>query len=239
MVPLGAGAYPFKSDAECLAAHVINSLLAEALAVRFLGRLGNCHARSVLYICMIGKLTGVFEGASVEGAGLVSVGGVGYAVRVPLSLVESTKAGTTVSLYIHTAVRDDAIDLYGFATEEELAFFKLLTGVSGIGPKSALGILNSGDVAGLKRTIASGDASALHKIFGIGKKSAERIVVELRDKFGGQGVAVGTDAEVIEALVALGYRVEESRDAAKVSAAGGDVRERLGAALKYLGSRSR
>lgn len=188
---------------------------------------------------MIGKLTGVFEGASVEGAGLVSVGGVGYSVRVPLSLVEKVVAGTTVSLYIHTAVRDDAIDLYGFATEEELAFFKLLTGVSGIGPKTGLGILNSGDVAGLKRTIASGDSSALHKIFGIGKKSAERIVVELRDKLGGQGVAVGTDAEVIEALVALGYRVEESRDAAKSSASGGDVRERLGAALKYLGSRNR
>lgn len=190
---------------------------------------------------MIGKLTGTFAGASVEGAALVEVGGVGYSVRVPLSLVESTRAGAGVSLYIHTAVRDDAIDLYGFLTEEELAFFKLLMGVSGIGPKSALGILNGGDVAGLKRTIALGDSSALHKIFGIGRKSAERIVVELRDKLGGSAdAAVGTDAEVIEALVALGYKTEESRQALKSAGnAGADVRERLGAALKYLGSRGR
>src|SRR5262249_41759067 len=145
-VTLLGQASALESAAEILAAHVVKGLLTKALADSFLGRLGNCHARSVLYICMIGKLTGSWGGASVEGAGLVEVGGVGYAVRVPLSLVESTKAGANVSLYIHTAVRDDAIDLYGFATEEELAFFRLLTGVSGIGPKSALGILNAGDV---------------------------------------------------------------------------------------------
>jgi len=193
---------------------------------------------------MIGKLTGQFEGASVEGAALVVVGGVGYSVRVPLSLVELTSPGTNVSLYIHTAVRDDAIELYGFATEEELAFFKLLTTVSGVGPKSALSILNSADIAGLKRTIASGDASALHKIFGVGKKTAERIVVELRDKLGATvgpaGSAAGTDAEVMEALTSLGYRLEESRDALKrIGAEGaGDVRTRLSAALRALGSRS-
>ncbi len=190
---------------------------------------------------MIGKLTGTFGGASVEGAALIEVGGVGYAVRVPLSLVEVTKTGSDVSLYIHTAVRDDAIDLYGFATEEELAFFKLLTGVSGIGPKSALGILNGGDVGGIKRTIAMGDSVALSKIYGVGRKSAERLVVDLRDKLGGMGAgaAVGTDTEVIEALVALGYRTEESREALKNAGAGTDVRTRLGAALKYLGSRQR
>ncbi len=190
---------------------------------------------------MIGKLTGSFAGASVEGAALIEVGGVGYSVRVPLALVESTKLGARVALYIHTAVREDAIDLYGFATEEELAFFKLLMSVSGLGPKSALSILNTADVSGLKRTIGMGDASALHKVFGIGKKTAERIIVELRDKLSGApSIGQGTDAEVIEALTTLGYRLEESRDALRSlgSEGAGDVRVRLSAALKRLGRHS-
>ena len=191
---------------------------------------------------MIGKLTGEFGGASVEGAALVDVGGVGYSVRVPLSVIESVGAGKKVSLWVHTAVRADAIELYGFLTEEELAFFKLLTTVSGLGPKSALGILNSADLGGLKRAIAHGDSQALHKVFGIGKKTAERIVVELRDKLMSPGQdkgAPGADAEVIEALTSLGYRLEESRDTLRAlgSEGAGDVRERLSLALKRLGSR--
>jgi len=192
---------------------------------------------------MIGKLTGIFGGVSVEGAALLDVNGVGYSVRAPLSLVESAKPGSTLSLYVHTAVRADAIELYGFLTEEELAFFKLLTGVSGLGPKSALSILNTADVAGLKRAIRAGDGSALHKIFGIGKKTAERIVLELRDKLGGSAGAQtpGTDAEVIEALTTLGYRLEESRDALRALGSEGisDVRVRLSAALKRLGRHSK
>ncbi|MDE2071387.1 MAG: Holliday junction branch migration protein RuvA [Patescibacteria group bacterium] len=193
---------------------------------------------------MIGKLTGTFAGVSVEGTVLIDVGGVGYAVRVPLSLVQRFAPGATTALYIHTAVRDDAIDLYGFGAEEELAFFKLLTGVSGVGPKTALSILNTADIRGLERAIGLGDGQALHKIYGVGKKTAERIVVELRDKFAagaaGQKGAPGTDAEVIEALTSLGYRLEESREALKgLGEEGrGDVRARLGAALKRLGRQS-
>lgn len=189
---------------------------------------------------MIGKLTGTFSGVSVEGAALVEVNGVGWSVRVPLSLIESVRPGSKVSLWVHTAVRADAIELYGFVSEEELAFFKLLTGVSGLGPKSALPILGGADLGGLKRTIAHGDATALHKIYGIGKKTAERIVVELRDKLGttaaGAG-SLGTDAEVIEALTSLGYRLEESREALRALKAegAGDVRARLSLALKRLG----
>ena len=187
---------------------------------------------------MIGKLTGQFGGLSVEGMALVEVGGVGYAVRVPIAVVQSHKPGSPLSLYIHTAVRDDAIDLYGFLSEEELAFFKLLTTVSGLGPKTALNILNSADIEGLKRAVQAGEASVLNKVFGIGKKTAERIVVELRDKLGEGGPkASGTDAEVIEALTALGYRLEESREALKSIAEDGqgDVRLRLAAALRRLG----
>ena len=145
-----------------------------------------------------------------------------------------------MSLFVHTAVREDAIDLYGFLSEEEISFFRLLMSVSGIGPKSALGVLNAADVSALKRAIAAGDPSLLTKVYGLGKKSAERIVVELRDRlekegFGGTGAGLSADSEALEALEALGYRKEEAREALG-KAGEGDVRAKLSAALKYLGS---
>ncbi|HEV7449399.1 MAG TPA: Holliday junction branch migration protein RuvA [Candidatus Paceibacterota bacterium] len=195
---------------------------------------------------MIGKLTGTW-GGNDDGVGLVEVGGVGYAVRVPFYTL-TTAPGTAVSLYIHTVVREDALDLYGFVSHDELSFFKQLTSVSGVGPKTALGVLNVSDIKSLKRSIASGDASALTKVFGIGKKSAERIVVELRDKLSLEqstrpheaDTTSGHDGEVIEALMALGYRADESRQALRaIGAVGQDnIKERLGAALKRLGSRA-
>lgn len=194
---------------------------------------------------MIGKLTGTW-GGSTDGMGLIEVGGVGYAVRVPFYTL-TTLPGTELSLFIHTSVREDAIDLYGFATQEELSFFRQLTSVSGVGPKTALGVLNVSDIKSLKRSIAAGDAAALTKVFGIGKKSAERIVVELRDKFSLEqsaapqelGAVQGDDGEVIEALMALGYRAQESRDALRAigTDGSGNIKERLGAALRRLGSR--
>lgn len=187
---------------------------------------------------MIGKLTGIFAGTTAEKAVLVDVQGVGYCVRMPLASALSMSDGQKISLYIHTAVREDAIDLYGFASEEELSFFKLLTSVSGVGPKTAIGILNVSDVKSLKRSIGAGDAVALTKVFGIGKKSAERIVVELRDKLAGEATSFahdGNDTEVIEALMALGYRADESRQALKSIGEVNGVRERISAALKTLG----
>lgn len=194
---------------------------------------------------MIGKLEGIFGGTLPDGAILVETGGVGYAVRVPLATsvdLRSTK-GKKASLYIHTAMREDAIDLYGFSTLEELAFFKELMGVKGVGPKTALSILNVAEVKNLKRGIAAGDALVLTKVYGIGRKSAERIVVELRDKFAEESPstslgATSSDIEVIEALMALGYSASESRKALQTIDARpveGGVRERLGAALKQLG----
>lgn len=198
---------------------------------------------------MIGKLEGTFGGTTPDGAALIEVNGVGYSVRVPLAALQELRARPpaggqkTLSLFIHTAVREDAIDLYGFKTQEELGFFKQLMGVKGVGPKTALGILNVADVKTLTRSIVRGDAAALTKVFGIGKKSAERIVVELRDKLaaaaGDSGAAHvdSDDGDVIEALIALGYSAQESRQALKgVPAAVEGVRERLAAALKNLGS---
>jgi Holliday junction DNA helicase RuvA len=195
---------------------------------------------------MIGKLTGTLAGRTADGAALIDVGGVGYLVRVPLLALTSVLEGAHLSLFVHTAVREDAIDLYGFPTEDELSFFKLLTTVSSVGPKTAIGILNVADVSSLRRAIAQGDASTLTKVFGIGKKSAERIVVELRDKLADHmarsGTPVGSqgaDGEVIEALMALGYRAEESRKILKDIGTEGseNVRDRLAAALRMLGKR--
>lgn len=192
---------------------------------------------------MIGKLTGRFGGTTPEGAALVEVGGVGYLVRVPLAALHElrTRKGE-VSLFVHTVVREDAFDLYGFSTESELSFFKQLTSVSGVGPKTALGVLNVADVPTLRRGIARGDASMLTKVFGIGKKSAERIVVELRDKLAGEvgtaTVADGDDGEVIEALMALGYSAAESRKALKaVAPEATGVHNRLTQALRNLGGK--
>jgi Holliday junction DNA helicase RuvA len=199
---------------------------------------------------MIGKLTGRFGGTTSEGAVIVEVGGVGYVARVPLFALTMLRAQglDEISLFIHTSVREDALDLYGFPTEEELSFFKQLMSVSGIGPKTALGILNVSDVSTLRRNIAAGDAAALTKVFGIGKKSAERIVVELRDKLaleqtarGESSQGGGDDAEVIEALTALGYSLAEARGALKhigkaKNTNGTNTNERISAALKALGT---
>lgn len=195
---------------------------------------------------MIGKLTGNLDRASADGQILIDVGGVGYTVRVPtLSVPDLTGR---VSLYIHTAVRDDAIDLYGFPDEAGLAFFKQLMSVSGIGPKTALAIMSVADAHSLRRAIAAGDAAALVKVFGLGKKSAERIVVELRDKVAAEHAALGIapgvlggDGEVLEALMALGYSAPQARAVLKDLGedAQASVQERLSAALKRLGSAAR
>lgn len=192
---------------------------------------------------MIGKLTGRFGGIGSDGTAILEVRGVGYAVHAPAAALEALrKAKGDATLLIHTVVREDAIALYGFMSQEELSFFRQLTQVSGIGPKSALAILNVTDVKTLKRSIAAGEAAALTKVFGIGRKSAERIVVELRDKLGKEvadmGHAVG-DVEVLEALMALGYSAAESRKALSMAgAAGGETPERIAAALKHLSRHS-
>lgn len=192
---------------------------------------------------MIGRLTGHFGGKTTDGLVLIDVAGVGYVVRTP-TLFDTLASGASLSLYIHTAVREDAIDLYGFQTEAELAFFKQLMSVSGIGPKTALGIMGASDTLSLKRAVAKGDATTLIKVFGIGKKNAERMVVELRDKINieiGSNTALGgalsEDSDTMEALLALGYRAEEARDALKFI--GPEIvgtRQRVAAALKHLGS---
>lgn len=149
---------------------------------------------------------------------VVECGGVGFKCFTTLTtLREVGKVGNEVNLYTHLSVREDAMDLFGFASKEELESFRLLISVSGIGPKAAVAILSEMTPDRLAVCIASGDAKMLTKAQGVGKKTAERVVLELKDKMGAigssdvaaaaaAGSAEGTDsAEAVQALVALGY----------------------------------
>lgn len=149
---------------------------------------------------------------------VVECGGVGFKCFTTLTtLREIGRVGNEVNVYTHLAVREDAMDLFGFATKEELESFRLLISVSGIGPKAAAAILSEMTPDRLAVCIASGDAKMLTKAQGVGKKTAERVVLELKDKMGAigssdvaaaaaAGAAEGTDsAEAVQALVALGY----------------------------------
>lgn len=191
---------------------------------------------------MISHLSGTLIHAS-ERFIVLDVGGVGYKVRVATDTLEALRKTPSekVSLWTHLAVREDALDLYGFRTEDELTFFELLISVSGVGPKSALGIMSVAPISHLREAIANGDTATLTKVSGIGSKGAQKIILELRDKLGGLGEillhgALRDEHDAIEALCALGYAERDAREALKklpseISGTSARIKE----ALKYLG----
>ena len=187
---------------------------------------------------MIGHLSGDAV-ATKAGYAIVSAHGVGYKVFMTREMLASVRPGNVVSAWTHLAVRETALDLYGFATEEELRIFELLLTVSGIGPKSALAILDIATVETLRNAISAGNASYLTKVSGIGKKTAEKIVLELQEKIGAADKGASSlkgDGEALEAMLALGYSQAEARDALrKVSKDIESGSERLRAALKLIG----
>lgn len=168
---------------------------------------------------MIAQLKGTVEHKDIRFL-ILDVSGVGYKVFATTETIENAKLGDNKKYWTYQVVREDALDLYGFDTKDELDFFELLIGISGIGPKTALGILNLATLSALKRAVASGDSTYLTKVSGIGKKNAEKIVLELKDKL----IAVFDDEEnqsaenhndSLEALKSLGYSERESREALK------------------------
>jgi len=192
---------------------------------------------------MIGSLRGKII-AKTEKFVLVETGGVGYLVSVsPDTLSRAPKTNEEIFLFIHTHVREDALDLYGFAERDELEFFEMLLGVPGVGPRGALAILGITSVETLRRAIGTGDTSYLTKISGIGKKTAEKIVVELRDKMakgleacqGGETMQGELDA--LEALKSLGYSQSEAREALKKVTPDANLNAKIKEALKILGGR--
>ena len=177
-----------------------------------------------------------------------STSGVGYKIYTTPDILLDTEVGTNIDLWIHTTVKDDAIDLYGFKDRESLNFFDLLLSVSGIGPKSALNILGLANVKNLRRAIVSQDISFLTNVSGISKKIAEKIVLELKGKINGDSDDDSApydknnrniETEAIEALKALGYTQREARDAlesvSKEIKDTKDVSKILKATLKILG----
>ena len=179
---------------------------------------------------MIAQLSGVLAYKSPEHL-VVDVHGVGYQVLVPLNtFYRLPEVGAPVRLLVHTHVREDALQLFGFLDREERELFLLLLGVSGIGPRLALNILSGSPTQDLEAALEAGDVVRLVAIPGVGKKTAERLVLELRDKVkvvrGARGVddgrrAVGLEAEAVSALVNLGYRHAEAERAVKAACAAG------------------
>lgn len=178
---------------------------------------------------VIGRLRGRVITEEATGSVVLDVHGVGYDVSTPVGTLGRARVDTNsdVELWIHTHVREDALDLFGFATETDRRVFRLLLGVPNVGPKTALGVLSAMPVNELSRALERGDHARLGKIPGIGKKTAERLVLELKEKLRGLDSnvasapveALGTEADrLLSALVNMGYRPGEAERA--VSALG-------------------
>lgn len=191
------------------------------------------------HYCMIGSIRGKVT-LKTEKYILVETGGIGYKVSVSTDTISKTnKIDGEIFLFIHTHVREDAFDLYGFLTHEELEFFEMLIGVSGIGPRGALAILGISSIETLSKAISTGDTSYLTKISGIGRKTAEKIVIELRDKVGKEsaGASLQGELDALEALKALGYSQNEAREALKKVSPDLDINKKIKEALKILGGK--
>jgi Holliday junction DNA helicase RuvA len=171
---------------------------------------------------------------------LIDVHGVGYELDVPMStLYQLPATGTDVSLLTHLLVREDAHQLYGFATESERTLFRQLLKISGIGARTALAVLSGMSVADLRDAVSRQDGGRLTRIPGIGKKTAERLLLELKDKLDLAVIEVRAETEgagndVVNALLALGYNEKEAQFAVKNLESGLSVTEGIRQALKVL-----
>jgi len=192
---------------------------------------------------MIAQLAG--EVVRKDSRGIVlDVHGVGYRVRLVKEHGDKLKLGAKVSLLTHLAVRENALDLYGFENAEALDYFELLITVPGIGPKSALAILSLAAPPVLRRAILADDTTYLTRVGGLGRKSAEKIIVTLKDKLGrpraDESGLLTDEVEAVEALQTMGYTLAEARAALKrapTEATG--VEDKIKAALKLLGTNRR
>ena len=191
---------------------------------------------------MISKLTGILAYADPRSI-ILDVGGVGYKLFTTSGVVES-QIGQPATFWTYLAVRENAMDLYGFAEKDELDIFEDLISVSGIGPKTALGILTLANPATIRKAVATEDPAYLTKVSGVGKKNAEKIVLELKGKlvavFDEKGTAVHAFesdrlSDSLEALKTLGYPERDAREALKkIPAEISDTAECVKRALKIL-----
>jgi holliday junction DNA helicase RuvA len=189
---------------------------------------------------MIGKLTGTLGDKNPPQV-LVDCNGVGYEVDVPMSTFYNLPGvGEKVSLLTHFVVREDAQILYGFGSSAEREAFRLLIKISGVGPRTALSVLSGMSVADIAQAVTLQDAGRLVKVPGIGKKTAERLLLELKGKFGADlglqaaGAKSDAQADILQALVALGYSDKEAAASLKALPKDVGVSEGIKQALKAL-----
>jgi Holliday junction DNA helicase RuvA len=204
-------------------------------------------------VAVVWNLVGVI--ASVDGrvgavafdSLVIEVGGIGYRVFAAPAILASAQPGSTIKLFTYHLVREDQQSLFGFRTTEDLGFFNLLLTVTGVGPKVALAIVGSRPTPDLQLAIMAQDQAVLVSIPGIGRKLADRIIFELKEKVAAAGIAASavagsgigaSESEVVGALQALGYSLAEAREASRVAlidaTIGGTLEDRVKAALRSL-----
>jgi Holliday junction DNA helicase RuvA len=194
---------------------------------------------------MIAGLRGKLESVNSDSA-IVNVGGIAFQVYMPTTTLSALGAiGREVRLHTHLHLREDNVSLYGFASAEELKLFEILLDVSGIGPKLALAMLSAMSVERMVTAIATGSIDLLTMVPGIGKKTANRIVLELKDKIGAGWITAPAaqfaeeNADVVAALVSLGYSVSEANRAVATLPSPSDltIEEKVKQALRYFGGK--
>jgi len=170
---------------------------------------------------------------------IIDVNGIGYKIASTFEIISSLSLGNEASFWTHLAVREDALDLYGFKEKTDLELFKLLNTISGIGPKTSIGIMDSATPSSIRKAVISEDPSHLTKMSGISAKVANKIVLELKGKLGGfedSEEDFKEELEALEALKSLGYNQNEAREALKgVSRDIQDTSLKIKEALKILG----
>ena len=169
---------------------------------------------------------------------IVEVGGVGYEVQVASSDFESNLVGQPVTVLIYDHLRENAHELFGFSEMGAKQLFEQLISVSGVGPKMALAILGLGNIAGISNAVATGNSAFIQQASGVGKRLAERIVVDLKDKVDSQtfGNLIPENDDALDALLALGYTLQQAGEALKVIDPKHGTQMRIKQALQILGS---
>ena len=193
---------------------------------------------------MIGSLRGSILERNLDGSVLLEVGGVGYLVSVSTRALGELEPGTPVFLYVHHHIREDAQTLYGFTSRDDRQTFQVLIATHGIGPALAMAVLATHPPASLFDIVANNDVAALTLVPGVGKKTAERLIVELRDRLsvptldgGAVGGSASAVADVRDALAGLGYGTDEIREVLRELPSDVDSATMLRDALKSLGAR--
>jgi len=191
---------------------------------------------------MIGRLTGIVATAGRTPL-ILDVNGVGYLLHVSQSEANKIKHNDKITFHIHTHVREDALDLYGFSSEEELALFELLLTVSGIGPKTGLSIIDRGAKA-IKNAVIAADAEFFTTIPRLGKKNAQKIIIELKNKLGGltdldlSGAKESETKELISALTGMGFDRRDVIEILQQLKPDDSIENKLRSALKLLGKKT-